>query len=471
MSNLGDEEYCLPCEGEDDDGELLEATLFLPPDQRPEDYVEMPCFTTSSMKEVQEIFWEGLQKLCDFLGLSLATALLVFRYYEWNVDDTTIERYMDEKESVDSKLKILDVVDTNDGSDSVLVWSERPMECPVCEDGVPAGRAVALARCRHFLCVDCLRTNLFYAFNKGDDLIDKRCPIGRCGSVVGLDVYKKLLSPEVYAQIERRILNEYIVSHKRMCRCPNKASCEGIICINGCGKTTPDVSCQVCGLEFCFSCFRPPHRPATCDMLKKWDVILSKNEPSLAVIEKTTKGCPNCSIRVEKNQGCNHMKCTQCQHEYCWVCLGPWSEHGASHYVCEKRCPKEMRKEGNLLLDCYERWQNHQQSLSLETKLFNKGSKYLQLLERCLKGKPGYKKTLELLLKTKNVLRECRTVLIHGYIALFFNEELRVAFRYRIGQLEVRTEELSRLIDTAPQVLHLDNIQSSATQAAHWCHI
>lgn len=33
-----------------------------------------------------------------------------------------------------------------------------------------------------------------------------------------------------------------------------------------------------------------------------------------------TKKCPKCSVRIEKNEGCNHMICTHCNTHYCWKC-------------------------------------------------------------------------------------------------------------------------------------------------------
>ncbi len=44
-----------------------------------------------------------------------------------------------------------------------------------------------------------------------------------------------------------------------------------------------------------------------------------------------------CARPIEKNQGCMHMTCSQCRHEFCWLCEGPWAEHGertGGYYNC-----------------------------------------------------------------------------------------------------------------------------------------
>ena len=44
-----------------------------------------------------------------------------------------------------------------------------------------------------------------------------------------------------------------------------------------------------------------------------------------------SKQCPKCSAPIQKADGCNHMKCGAkgCRHEFCWICLTPWSKHGS----------------------------------------------------------------------------------------------------------------------------------------------
>jgi hypothetical protein len=32
----------------------------------------------------------------------------------------------------------------------------------------------------------------------------------------------------------------------------------------------------------------------------------------------------------------SHMTCKKCKWEFCWVCMGPWSEHGTSWSQCNR---------------------------------------------------------------------------------------------------------------------------------------
>ena len=41
------------------------------------------------------------------------------------------------------------------------------------------------------------------------------------------------------------------------------------------------------------------------------------------------KQCPSCNVIIEKNEGCNQMKCTNCSFEFCWLCL---EEYTTEHY-------------------------------------------------------------------------------------------------------------------------------------------
>jgi len=42
---------------------------------------------------------------------------------------------------------------------------------------------------------------------------------------------------------------------------------------------------------------------------------------SIAKVREISKQCPSCGWSIEKSEGCSHMKCTICLHEFCYECL------------------------------------------------------------------------------------------------------------------------------------------------------
>lgn len=40
-----------------------------------------------------------------------------------------------------------------------------------------------------------------------------------------------------------------------------------------------------------------------------------------------TEPCPNCGVPTQKVEGCEHMVCIKCKHEYCWLCLFDYKDY------------------------------------------------------------------------------------------------------------------------------------------------
>ena len=88
-------------------------------------------------------------------------------------------------------------------------------------------------------------------------------------------------------------------------------------------------ACKICLLL-------KPALPNTCGQaipaIKDWscdDCRESANARSLlgsAAPAAKTKNCPGCGIHVEKNGGCNHITCLNCDTHWCWVCQ--WVQEG-----------------------------------------------------------------------------------------------------------------------------------------------
>jgi len=71
--------------------------------------------------------------------------------------------------------------------------------------------------------------------------------------------------------------------------------------------------CTKCHIaDFCLLCGKVSHGGA-CD--------ITHDEASDEWIVQNTKPCPACGIRVNKDGGCNHMKCPLCEDvHFCWTC-------------------------------------------------------------------------------------------------------------------------------------------------------
>merc|ERR1712100_281120 len=85
------------------------------------------------------------------------------------------------------------------------------------------------------------------------------------------------------------------------------------------------------------------HDPATCEQVDQRRQKATDESENVNWMMANTKRCPKCRSPIEKNGGCMHMTCSKagggCGHEFCWMCRGPWSEHGSAtggYYSCNK---------------------------------------------------------------------------------------------------------------------------------------
>ncbi|CAI7735601.1 unnamed protein product [Closterium sp. NIES-53] len=127
-------------------------------------------------------------------------------------------------------------------------------------------------------------------------------------------------------------------------------------------------------------CLEEAHRPVDCETVGKWILKNSAESENMNWILANSKSCPKCKRPIEKNQGCMHMTCTPpCKYEFCWLCLGAWSEHGektGGFYACnryesakhdgvydETERRREMAKNSlEKYTHYYERWAANEQS-------------------------------------------------------------------------------------------------------------
>lgn len=93
-----------------------------------------------------------------------------------------------------------------------------------------------------------------------------------------------------------------------------------------------------------------PHYPLTCQENKFW--FMENNfqyREDYVWISKNCKKCPKCKWSIQKNEGCNHMTCRLCHHEFCWLCFQNYQGH--NNALCNKlAAEKQMQKQKNFLI-------------------------------------------------------------------------------------------------------------------------
>jgi len=102
----------------------------------------------------------------------------------------------------------------------------------------------------------------------------------------------------------------------RFCLRPN---CEGYVIGS---RWKPKVTCPNCKASQCYHCRQPWHGYFTsCNRRPNDDFDYHK-----WAIGKNVQKCPKCRARIEKLYGCNHMTCSYCKHEFCWICRGHYND-------------------------------------------------------------------------------------------------------------------------------------------------
>ena len=156
---------------------------------------------------------------------------------------------------------------------------------------------------------------------RGGDLNYLRCT--NCRTSFTTDQIKAAVTSETFAAYIRRADANRVARNPRLFFCPSP-TCGNIVERTG---WYPRVTCNACSTSFCGKCGLQHSALISCTVTLS---NLSYNLYKLGggALAQGVKPCPSCQVPIEKNEGCTHMTCGFCHHQFCWNCS---VTHGSGH--------------------------------------------------------------------------------------------------------------------------------------------
>nr|XP_014427526.1 E3 ubiquitin-protein ligase ARIH2 [Pelodiscus sinensis] len=452
-SDSNEEDYDPNCEEEEeeeDPGDMEDYYIGVANDVEqqgadafdPEEYQ----FTCLTYKESESTLNEHVASLASTLKVSPAVAKLLLVNFHWQVSEI-LERH----KSNSAQLLVEAGVQLTSSKHTMVHSSHH---CAVCMQFVRKENLLSLA-CQHQFCRSCWEQHCTVLVKDGVG-VGVSCMAQDCPLRTPEDfVFPLLPSEELKDKYRRYLFRDYVESHYQLQLCPG-ADCPMVIQVQE--PRARRVQCNRCNEVFCFKCRQMYHAPTDCATIRKWLTKCADDSETANYISAHTKDCPKCNICIEKNGGCNHMQCSKCKHDFCWMCLGDWKTHGSEYYECSryKENPDivnqsqqaQAREALKKYLFYFERWENHNKSLQLEAQTYQRIQEKIQ--ERVMNNL-GTWIDWQYLQNAAKLLAKCRYTLQYTYPYAYYMESgpRKKLFEYQQAQLEAEIENLSWKVERA----------------------
>ncbi|MCJ1436479.1 hypothetical protein MMC27_005858 [Xylographa pallens] len=417
--------------------------------------VEFKVLSPSDIQAQQDV---QVDEVGSILEQPPEAAAILLRYLRWN-KERLIETYMEKPEELLEAAGL-----STDGSAPPRTVTIKGFACDICcDDEEPETYSL---KCGHRYCVDCYRQYLCHKIKDEGEAARIQCPTSGCKRIVDSKSLKLLVTPDVQQRYEVLLTRTYVDDKDNLKWCP-APSCEYAVQCSikkkDLNQIVPSVDCA-CHHRFCFGCTMNDHQPTPCGLVKKWIKKCEDDSETANWISANTKECPKCNSTIEKNGGCNHMTCRKCKHEFCWMCMGLWSEHGTSWYNCNRYEEKsgvdsrdqqaKSRQSLDRYLHYYNRYANHEQSAKLDKDLYMRTEKKMITLQTA-SGMSWIE--VQFLETASQALQQCRQTLKWTYSFAFYlarNNQTEI-FEDNQRDLEMAVENLSEMFEKTNELASL----------------
>ena len=392
---------CAEASGHADIVALLEPKVVFSPSQSSrllklkQPFLQQESYLGVTEQELQETKDHLTLQMYALLGVPMTTATALLQAHGWSKELLVQAWFQDSQAACDrAKVRLPFTHQTSllDGVARQLSVEER--ECEICTETIAELTTVP---CSHSFCKECWRAYLELKISEGR-VAQLLCPGADCNQRVPADIVSSLVPKEVDAKYLKFGIDTFVEVSAGLKWCPHPGCSRAVQLpdsaptvieeeTDGATGVAPTDEEQVgvaeeaipraakeaipravdCGLGhfFCWACGAEPHDPCSCELWRQWKEEVtekegeatntSKQATSDAWVAKHSKPCPNCLVPIQRSDGCNHMTCSKCSHDFCWVCLGKWSIHGSStggYFDCYRyQSARNVEKRLNLTRD------------------------------------------------------------------------------------------------------------------------
>ncbi|CAF3878672.1 unnamed protein product [Adineta steineri] len=206
---------------------------------------------------------------------------------------------------------------SNQSNEKIMI--DMKNTCPICMCDFDS--PYAFQQCGHTFCHSCLTAyfDTYFDATMSFTSFKLTCPIQECNEVCLIRDIVSILGFERMARLAMIAFQIYIRRNDN-----NLVQCMGIDCkqVYRPSKYSTMYFCDQCIKVYCTSCEVEYHTGMTCEHYKRLheekneDAILEYNLGKLSY-----KPCPKCRTPIDKFTGCNAVKCTICNIQFCWRCL------------------------------------------------------------------------------------------------------------------------------------------------------
>lgn len=416
----------------------------------------VPHITSSkSLKGLDETELELhliLERTCEIINESEGVTTALLLHYKWDAK-SLVEDYIENQIAVRLAVGLgpkthppflrFDVFGRRSVNRKGQIFTGEilcslPVDCGICGELFSEDEIFSL-NCFHWYCQTCWDNYLRIAVT--DRQVKISCPCSGCKMIVTLDMIKFLCSNELYVEAQKILVKAFIEERRDRkviaTYCKNPIGCNGVLLLAEDANYT-EATCSLCTSTYCVVCDLPPHAPVPCEFLADWEqrggyLETGQDEDMEArrIKQLTTKPCPKCGTRIEKNGGCPHMSC-RCKYQFCWECGGDYH----TSVSCSRA--KVIPNTGSILH--FDQMDKEVANHFLARKVANRGK------NECMKQlsivNQAYIPIVRIKIEGWDILMRAQSALAHTCMLRFFSNSVKLEFIF--DTYKKMTQDLQR---------------------------